>query len=158
MTHQSKRGRLLDALRASGMEADAPGGAYYILARASNLQGDTAAEKARGLLAATGVAAVAGSAFFRPGRGEDLLRFPASPKKTTNWTRPARGCGRAAFSYRLSEIGWRSFHENCGCSFVCCDRRDRTARANDCLAAVGWSCANAHLASDSTRCAAGQGA
>ena len=27
------------------------------------------------LLAATGVAAVAGSAFFRPGRGENLLRF-----------------------------------------------------------------------------------
>ena len=73
--HQSKRGRLLDALRAAGMEADAPGGAYYILARASNLKGKTAAEKARGLLAATGVAAVAGSAFFRPGRGEDLLRF-----------------------------------------------------------------------------------
>ncbi len=73
--HQSKRGRLLDALRAAGMEADAPGGAYYILARASGLKGKTAAEKARGLLAATGVAAVAGSAFFRPGRGEDLLRF-----------------------------------------------------------------------------------
>jgi aminotransferase len=73
--HQSKRGRLLDALRAAGMEADAPGGAYYILARASGLKGNTAAEKARGLLAATGVAAVAGSAFFRPGRGEDLLRF-----------------------------------------------------------------------------------
>jgi aminotransferase len=33
------------------------------------------AEKARHLLAQTGVAAVAGSAFFRPGRGEDLLRF-----------------------------------------------------------------------------------
>jgi aminotransferase len=31
--------------------------------------------KARHLLAKTGVAAVAGSAFFRPGRGEDLLRF-----------------------------------------------------------------------------------
>ncbi len=73
--HQSKRGRLLDALRAAGMEAVAPGGAYYILARASRLPGKTAAEKARGLLAATGVAAVAGSAFFRPGRGEDLLRF-----------------------------------------------------------------------------------
>ncbi len=73
--HQSKRGRLLDALRTAGMEAEAPGGAYYILARASGLKGKTAAEKARGLLKATGVAAVAGSAFFRPGRGEDLLRF-----------------------------------------------------------------------------------
>jgi aminotransferase len=27
------------------------------------------------VLAKTGVASVAGSAFFRPGRGEDLLRF-----------------------------------------------------------------------------------
>jgi D-methionine transport system substrate-binding protein len=32
-------------------------------------------EKARSLLAETGAAAVAGSAFFRPGRGENLLRF-----------------------------------------------------------------------------------
>ena len=37
--------------------------------------GRNAAEKARYLLAATGVASVAGSAFFRPGRGENLLRF-----------------------------------------------------------------------------------
>jgi aminotransferase len=73
--HQSKRERLLAALRAAGMESEAPAGAYYILAKASHLPGATAAEKARALLKATGVAAVAGSAFFRPGRGEDLLRF-----------------------------------------------------------------------------------
>jgi len=46
-----------------------------VLASTANLSGATAAEKARTLLAKTGVAAVAGSAFFRPGRGEDLLRF-----------------------------------------------------------------------------------
>jgi aminotransferase len=45
------------------------------LAGASHLPGKTAAEKARHLLAATGVAAVAGSAFFHPGGGEELLRF-----------------------------------------------------------------------------------
>jgi aminotransferase len=73
--HQSKRGRLLSALEAAGMEPAVPPGAYYILARATRLPGKTAAQKARHLLAATGVAAVAGSAFFRPGRGEDLLRF-----------------------------------------------------------------------------------
>ena len=73
--HQDKRGRLLSALEAAGMEAAEPPGAYYILARAARLPGKKAAEKARHLLAATGVAAVAGSAFFRPGRGEDLLRF-----------------------------------------------------------------------------------
>ncbi len=73
--HQAKRERMLRALRAAGMEASAPAGAYYGLANVHTLPGKTAAEKARGLLASTGVAAVAGSAFFRPGRGEDLLRF-----------------------------------------------------------------------------------
>lgn len=73
--HESKRGRLLSALRDAGMEPAVPPGAYYILARATRLPGKTAAHKARHLLAATGVAAVAGSAFFRPGRGEELLRF-----------------------------------------------------------------------------------
>lgn len=73
--HQSKRERIVSALRAAGMEPSVPPGAYYVLARATRLPGQTAAQKARHLLAATGVAAVAGSAFFRPGRGEDLLRF-----------------------------------------------------------------------------------
>src|SRR5580658_771657 len=73
--HQSKRGRLLAALEAAGMEPTVPPGAYYIMASAERLPGKTAAEKARHLLRGTGVAAVAGSAFFRPGRGENLLRF-----------------------------------------------------------------------------------
>ena len=73
--HQSKRERILAALRAAGMEPSVPPGAYYVLAKAEHLPGKTAALKARHLLAETGVAAVAGSAFFRPGRGEDLLRF-----------------------------------------------------------------------------------
>jgi aminotransferase len=73
--HQSKRGRLLAALKDAGMEALVPPGAYYIMASAERLAGKTAAEKARHLLRATGVAAVAGSAFFRQGRGENLLRF-----------------------------------------------------------------------------------
>jgi aminotransferase len=73
--HESKRERMLSALRDAGMDPTVPAGAYYVLARASRLPGETAAQKARHLLAATGVASVAGSAFFRPGRGEDLLRF-----------------------------------------------------------------------------------
>ena len=73
--HQSKRERILAALRDAGFEPSVPAGAYYVLAKAGRLPGETAAEKARSLLAATGVASVAGSAFFRPGRGEDLLRF-----------------------------------------------------------------------------------
>jgi aminotransferase len=73
--HQSKRERILSALRDAGMDPTVPEGAYYVLAKARHLPGKTSAEKARHLLAATGVATVAGSAFFRPGRGEDLLRF-----------------------------------------------------------------------------------
>jgi len=73
--HQAKRERLLAALNDAGMQPFVPPGAYYIMASAERLPGKTAAEKARYLLRATGVAAVAGSAFFRPGRGENLLRY-----------------------------------------------------------------------------------
>jgi aminotransferase len=73
--HELKRTMIVDALRAAGMTPQVPDGAYYVLASAANLLGATAAEKARALLAKTGVASVAGSAFFRPGKGEDLLRF-----------------------------------------------------------------------------------
>jgi aminotransferase len=73
--HQDKRARILSALTAAGLTPTTPAGAYYVLADATILPGKTAAEKARHLLAETGVAAVAGSAFFRPGRGENLLRF-----------------------------------------------------------------------------------
>jgi aminotransferase len=75
-SHQDKRTRMLSALTDSGLRpTTTPAGAYYVLAEATRLQGKTAAEKARYLLSATGIAAVAGSAFFRAGRGEDLLRF-----------------------------------------------------------------------------------
>ena len=80
-TSRSARG-LLSALRDAGLEPSVPAGAYYVLARASRLPGKTAAQKARILLAETGVASVAGSAFFRPGRGEEsaalLLRQAGS--------------------------------------------------------------------------------
>jgi aminotransferase len=74
-SHQDKRARMLSALTDAGLTPSTPAGAYYVLADASKLPGQTAAVKARNLLAATGVAAVAGSAFFRQGRGENLLRF-----------------------------------------------------------------------------------
>ncbi|MGA2278584.1 MAG: aminotransferase class I/II-fold pyridoxal phosphate-dependent enzyme [Terracidiphilus sp.] len=73
--HQSKRARILTALGDAGFQASIPAGAYYVLASAAHIPGKSAAEKARHLLAATGVASVAGSAFFRPGHGEELLRF-----------------------------------------------------------------------------------
>jgi aminotransferase len=73
--HQDKRTRILSALNDAGLTPTTPAGAYYVLADATSLSGKNAAEKARNLLAATGVAAVAGSAFFSLGRGENLLRF-----------------------------------------------------------------------------------
>jgi len=74
-SHLDKRTRMLSALTDAGLTPSTPAGAYYVLADATRLSGKTAAEKARHLLAVTGVASVAGSAFFRPGRGENLLRF-----------------------------------------------------------------------------------
>lgn len=73
--HLEKRTRIVSALKDAGMNPYIPAGAYYILADASHLPGATAALKARALLARTGVASVAGSAFFRAGHGENLLRF-----------------------------------------------------------------------------------
>jgi aminotransferase len=75
--HLAKRTLLVDALRQAGLTPHLPDGAYYILASTGSLQGAGAAAKSRDLLARTGVAAVAGSAFFRAGSsaGESLLRF-----------------------------------------------------------------------------------
>ena len=85
--HESKRTLLVDALRAAGLTPHVPQGAYYILAASTGLQGGTAPERARDLLRRTGVAAVAGSAFFRPpgageqGAGDHLLRFCFAKKR-----------------------------------------------------------------------------
>lgn len=75
--HLRKRSMLVDALRSAGLTPHVPEGAYYILASNAGLRGANAAEKARDLLARTGVGSVAGSAFFRPGspQGDTLLRF-----------------------------------------------------------------------------------
>jgi aminotransferase len=75
--HLAKRTILVDALRSAGLEPHIPDGAYYILADTGSLTGRNAAEKSRDLLARTGVASVAGSAFFRSGsaEGDRLLRF-----------------------------------------------------------------------------------
>lgn len=75
LEHEGKRAMLVNALRDAGLTPHVPDGAYYILADATGIAGDTAAKKARTLLAETGVASVAGSAFFRQGGGENLLRF-----------------------------------------------------------------------------------
>ena len=73
--YEAKRDQLCSALVAAGLTPHVPAGAYYVLADVSSLPGDTAREKARTLLRKHGVAAVAGTAFFHEGRGENLLRF-----------------------------------------------------------------------------------
>lgn len=78
--HQAKRDLLCSTLQRIGLTPSVPQGAYYVLADATSLPGDTARQKARNLLAETGVATVAGSAFFATdkhgqNRGENQLRF-----------------------------------------------------------------------------------
>jgi len=70
-----KRDLLCDSLRAVGLTPSVPQGSYYVLADASRLPGRNSKEKAMYLLKETGVASVPGAAFFRPGGGENLLRF-----------------------------------------------------------------------------------
>jgi aminotransferase len=73
--YQAKRDLLCAALADAGLTPSVPDGAYYVLADATPLPGATAPEKAHHLLRQTGVAAVAGTAFFSKGRGGKLLRF-----------------------------------------------------------------------------------
>jgi aminotransferase len=73
--YQVKRDLLCGALQDAGFTPSIPRGAYYVLADVRSVSGATAKEKARNLLKETGVAAVAGTAFFTGGRGEDILRF-----------------------------------------------------------------------------------
>jgi aminotransferase len=73
--YQAKRDMLCAALSDVGLTPSIPQGAYYVLADVTKLPGATAREKARTLLTSTGVAAVAGTAFFADGRGENLIRF-----------------------------------------------------------------------------------
>jgi len=73
--YQAKRDMLCSALQDAGFKPSVPQGAYYVLADVSAVPGATAREKARNLLAQTGVAGVAGTAFFTGGRGEEIMRF-----------------------------------------------------------------------------------
>jgi len=81
-----KRDQLCSALTDAGMIPSVPPGAYYVLADATAIPGADAKAKARTLLRETGVASVAGSAFFGmdgagKNRGETLLRFCFAKKQ-----------------------------------------------------------------------------
>ena len=78
--YEAKRDAICGALMRAGMTPAVPAGAYYVLADATGIAGATAKDKARRLLADTGIAAVAGSAFFTTNAdgingGDHLLRF-----------------------------------------------------------------------------------
>jgi aminotransferase len=70
-----KRDLLCNTLREIGLTPSVPNGAYYVLSDASILPGKTSREKAMYLLHETGVASVAGSAFYHGSGGENLVRF-----------------------------------------------------------------------------------
>lgn len=70
-----KRDLLCGTLQEIGLTPSVPKGAYYVLADATILGGSTSKEKSMTLLRETGVATVAGSAFYHGGGGENLIRF-----------------------------------------------------------------------------------
>ena len=70
-----KRDLLCNVLKEIGLTPSVPKGAYYVLADASILPGKTSRDKAMYLLEQTGVATVAGSAFYHGDGGENLIRF-----------------------------------------------------------------------------------
>lgn len=70
-----KRDLLCGTLQEIGLTPSVPKGAYYVLADASILGGKTSKERSMTLLRETGVATVAGSAFYHGGGGENLVRF-----------------------------------------------------------------------------------
>ena len=70
-----KRDLLCGTLKEIGLEPSIPAGSYYVLADATALPGRNTKEKSRELLRITGVASVAGSAFYHGAGGENLLRF-----------------------------------------------------------------------------------
>ncbi len=76
----AKRDRFCASLARAGLTPSIPTGAYYVLADVSRVEGANSRAKSHKLLADTGLAAVAGSAFFGTeadgrNRGDHLLRF-----------------------------------------------------------------------------------
>ncbi|HEY1936902.1 MAG TPA: pyridoxal phosphate-dependent aminotransferase [Candidatus Angelobacter sp.] len=70
-----KRDLLCSTLNKIGLTPSVPKGAYYVLADAGILGGKSSKEKSMILLRQTGVATVAGSAFYRGHGGDHLIRF-----------------------------------------------------------------------------------
>ena len=73
--YKRKRDLVCSTLREVGLTPSVPKGAYYVLADASRLPGDSSKAKAMYLLDKTGVACVPGGAFYHDDAGENLIRF-----------------------------------------------------------------------------------
>jgi len=74
--YQAKRDRLVRVCRDLGWRPRVPAGAYYLLAEPTGAAaGSTARETADRVLGSARVASVPGSAFYRDGGGEHLIRF-----------------------------------------------------------------------------------
>ncbi len=73
--YQRKRDILCSALSDAGLHPYVPRGAYYVLCDIRRLQCETARAAAYKLLDEVGIAAIAGSSFYRDPVGETLLRF-----------------------------------------------------------------------------------
>jgi aspartate/methionine/tyrosine aminotransferase len=79
--YTERRDVMMRVLGEAGFVAEAPQGAYYVMADTSSLGFDDDVAAARYLVSEVGVAAVPGSSFFsRPELGSHLLRF-AFPKQ-----------------------------------------------------------------------------
>ena len=74
LDYKKKRDVICSTLTEIGLTPSVPEGAYYVLADASRLPGETSKERAMYLLEKTGVATVPGEAFFHEA-GENILRF-----------------------------------------------------------------------------------
>lgn len=73
--YQHKRDRFCRALAQAGLTPSIPHGAYYVLADASRIPGQTGKARAMHLLEKTGVAGVPGEAFFFGQDGARFIRF-----------------------------------------------------------------------------------
>ena len=73
--YQAKRDRLVSTCRRLGWEPRVPAGAYYLMVEPKGVPGDNARALADAVLHRARVASVPGSAFYRDGGGESLIRF-----------------------------------------------------------------------------------
>lgn len=73
--YQRKRDILCSALSDAGLHPYVPAGAYYVLCDVRKLGCETSRAAAYKLLDEVGIAAIAGSSFYRDPVGETLLRF-----------------------------------------------------------------------------------